>query len=103
MKAKTAMKATVMLLKNKRGKLVSKMRSAHCKNNPWIAAVNAARQRLGIKGFCPAKKESDLYKKAKYAYNQYKIAKQYWHRRGEELDIKIMPTVLAQALNVTFL
>ena len=75
MKAKTAMKATVMLLKNKRGKLVSKRRSAHGKNNPWIVAVNAARQRLGIKGFYPVKKESDLYKKAKHAYNQYQIAK----------------------------
>ena len=103
MKAKTAMKATVMLIKNNRGKLVSKVRSAHSKNNPWIAAVNAARQRLGIKGFCPVKKDSDLYKKAIYAYKQYKIAKQYWQRRGEELDTKIMPTVLAQALNVTFL
>ena len=78
MKAAKAMKATVMLIKNKRGKLVSKKRSAHGKKHPWIAAVMAARLALNIEGFCPVRKSSAVYKKAKSAYTTYKKAKQLW-------------------------
>ncbi len=78
MKAAKAMKATVMLIKNKRGKLVSKKRSAHSKKHPWIAAVMAARLALNIEGFCPVRKSSAVYKKAKSAYTTYKKAKQLW-------------------------
>merc|ERR1711865_66802 len=46
------------LIKNKRGKVVSKKSSARAKKNfkaisAWTTAFKAARKALGIKGFCP--------------------------------------------------
>jgi len=48
------------LVKNKRGKVVSKKASQRSKNSKggkviskWGAAVKASRKQLGIKGFCP--------------------------------------------------
>merc|ERR1712028_220297 len=46
------------LMKNKRGKVVSKKASANAKKNfkrisGWTTAFKAARKALGIKGFCP--------------------------------------------------
>ena len=56
------------LIKNKRGKIVSKKRSAFGKKSAWIAAVTKARKALGLKGFVAIKKGSALYKKAKELY-----------------------------------
>merc|ERR1719456_1520454 len=59
------------LIKNKRGKIVSKKASAHAKKvryaniKGWITAVVKARKALGITGFCAVKKGTPLYKKAK--------------------------------------
>merc|ERR1711904_110836 len=59
------------LVKNSRGKIVSKKASAHAKKvsyaniKGWITAVVKARKALGIKGFMAVKKGSELYKKAK--------------------------------------
>jgi hypothetical protein len=53
------------LVKNKRGKIVSKKVSARQKNNPWIIAVQKARKALGTKGFAKIKKGTPLYTKAK--------------------------------------
>merc|ERR1712054_736566 len=59
------------LIKNKRGKIVSKKASAHAKKvryaniKGWITAVVKARKALGITGFMAVKKGSELYKKAK--------------------------------------
>merc|ERR1711957_655267 len=39
------------LMKNKRGKVVSRKASQRSKNNPWMKACNAARKALGITGF----------------------------------------------------
>merc|ERR1719502_597616 len=52
------------LMKSKRGKIVSSKKSALGKKNKWIAACNAARKALKIKGFSPIKKGTALYKKA---------------------------------------
>merc|ERR1712025_936188 len=56
------------LIKNKYGRVVSKKASAKAKKSPWIAAVNAARKALNIKGFQAIKKGSPLYVKAKALY-----------------------------------
>merc|ERR1712185_737735 len=59
------------LVKNSRGKIVSKKSSAAAKKRYtktikfWIEAVQKARKELGVKGFVPVKKGSALYKKAK--------------------------------------
>merc|ERR1711991_88528 len=58
------------LVKNKAGKIVSKKMSAKGKKSPWIAACNAARKALNIKGFAAIKKGSALYKKAKELYKK---------------------------------
>merc|ERR1719353_1485147 len=42
------------LMRNKRGKIVSKKAHAHGVKNSWILAVKAARKALGITGFPPA-------------------------------------------------
>merc|ERR1719375_830781 len=63
------------LVKNSRGKIVSKKQSALAKKRyatalkPWITAVQKARKVLGAKGFVPIKKGSPLYNKAKEFYN----------------------------------
>merc|ERR1719207_417361 len=49
------------LIKNKRGKVVSKKMSAKGKKSEWIAAVQKARKALGLKGFVAIKKGSALY------------------------------------------
>merc|ERR1712166_1177365 len=40
------------LMRNKRGKIVSKKRHASSAKSPWMAACKAARKALGVKGFC---------------------------------------------------
>ena len=70
-KAKTASGLTKGdLIKNKRGKIVSKKSVAHGKKQfanikAWTMAVQKARKALGVKGFVAIKKGSALYKKAK--------------------------------------
>ena len=54
------------LVKNKRGRVVSKARSALGQKRPWIAACVAARKAINIKGFCAIKKGTPLYIKAMY-------------------------------------
>merc|ERR1712167_528913 len=60
------------LIKNKRGKIVSKKASLQAKKNNyvkgWYTAVQKARKALGLKGFVAIKKGSALYKKAKELY-----------------------------------
>merc|ERR1712124_70504 len=61
------------LVKNKRGKIVTKKSLAAGKKNysnikGWVVACQKARKALGIKGFVAIKKGSDLYKKAKELY-----------------------------------
>merc|ERR1712195_132109 len=58
------------LVMNERGKVVSKKQSAAGKKRPWIAAVQAARKELKIKGFCAIKKGTPLYVKAKALYRK---------------------------------
>merc|ERR1719327_764394 len=59
------------LIKNKRGKIVSKKQSAAGKKTfaknlkKWTDAVKAARKALGVKGFVAVKKGTPLYTKAK--------------------------------------
>merc|ERR1719160_941587 len=63
------------LVKNSRGKIVSRKQSALAKKRyatglkPWITAVQKARKALGAKGFVAIKKGSPLYNKAKEFYN----------------------------------
>merc|ERR1719379_700082 len=65
-KAKTVGGLTAKdLYKNKRGKIVSKKRSAFSKKSPWIQAVQKARKALKITGFSAIKKGTPLYAKAK--------------------------------------
>merc|ERR1711988_1922190 len=67
-------KADLMI--NKRGKVVSKKKSALAKKRfassvgPWMQAVKKARAALKVKGFVAIKKGSPLYIKAKEIYNQ---------------------------------
>merc|ERR1711869_193440 len=60
------------LIKNKRGKIVSKKASLRAKKNNfikgWVTAVQKARKALGLKGFVAIKKGSALYNKAKELY-----------------------------------
>merc|ERR1712118_554798 len=60
------------LIKNSRGKIVSKKASLRAKRNNhikgWYTAVQKARKALGLKGFVAIKKGSVLYKKAKELY-----------------------------------
>merc|ERR1719214_235575 len=61
------------LVKNKRGKIVTKKqvaagKQAYANIKGWTTAVQKARKVLGIKGFVAIKKGSDLYKKAKELY-----------------------------------
>merc|ERR1711990_969135 len=58
------------LVKNKRGKIVSKKQAANGKKafaniKGWTVAVQKARKALGVKGFVAIKKGTPLYKKAK--------------------------------------
>merc|ERR1719281_2047357 len=67
-------KADLML--NKRGKVVSKKKSALAKKRyassvgPWMQAVKKARAALKVKGFVAIKKGSPLYIKAKEFYTK---------------------------------
>merc|ERR1719191_512878 len=74
-KAKTSTGLTKSdLVKNKRGKIVTKKQQAKGKGlyakfgKTWISAVQKARKALGVKGFVAIKKGSALYKKAKEFY-----------------------------------
>merc|ERR1739848_23804 len=63
------------LVKNKRGKIVTKKQVAHGKKayaniKGWTTACQKARKALGVKGFVAIKKGSALYKKAKELYQQ---------------------------------
>jgi len=65
------------IVKNKRGKFVSKKASNRAKNSKngkkiakWGQATKAARKALGIKGFKPVKKGSALYKKVMELYKK---------------------------------
>merc|ERR1712224_994406 len=58
------------LMKNKRGKIVTKKSSAAGKKSysnikGWCVAVQKARKALGVKGFVAIKKGKALYKRAK--------------------------------------
>merc|ERR1712156_121148 len=62
------------LVKNKRGKIVSKKSSTAGKKNyvnikSWTEACQAARKALGLKGFVAIKKGTPFYKKAKELCN----------------------------------
>merc|ERR1711964_355997 len=64
------------LIKNKRGKVVSKKQSAAAKRRyassvgPWVRAVQKARAALKIKGFVPVKMGSPLYIKTKVLFGK---------------------------------
>merc|ERR550537_861146 len=58
------------LVKNKRGKIVTKKQVANGKRayaniKSWTVAVQKARKALGVKGFVAVKKGTPLYTKAK--------------------------------------
>merc|ERR1719473_2620434 len=53
------------LIKNKRGRVVSKKQNARGNKNPWMKAVVQARKALKITGFAAVKKGTPLYAKAK--------------------------------------
>merc|ERR1711896_59834 len=53
------------LIKNKRGRVVSKKQLARGQKNPWMKAVVQARKVLKITGFAAVKKGTPLYAKAK--------------------------------------
>merc|ERR1712194_803145 len=60
------------LIKNKRGKVVSKKASQRSKSSPWMKACGAARKALGITGFAviggATPQGKALYAKAKSIY-----------------------------------
>merc|ERR1719456_1381081 len=62
------------LIKNKRGKIVSKKASLRAKKNNyikgWTTAVQKARKALGLKGFVAIRKGSAFYKRAKELYQK---------------------------------
>merc|ERR1712046_321684 len=71
------------LIKNKRGKIVSKKASAKGKKSPWIQAVGKARKALKITGFAVIKKGTPLYAKAKEFYSQQALQLQNRKHRRE--------------------
>ena len=54
------------LMKNTRGKIVSKKVSVVAKTSPWIKACALARKNLGLTGFVPVKSGSYLHSEAKH-------------------------------------
>ena len=63
-----------MLMKNKRGKVITRKSHAAGKRaykniRGWVAAVKKARKALGVTGFCAVKKGTALYNKAREFYN----------------------------------
>merc|ERR1712048_764737 len=74
-KVKTTGQTKDDLMKNKRGKVISKKAHAHGKKvykrngiQKWTKAFMQARKNLGIKGFQPCKKGSKLYKETMGLY-----------------------------------
>merc|ERR1712154_323301 len=74
-KTKTSGQTKADLMKNKRGKIVSKAKSRqgmkiYKKNglSKWTNALMKARKNLKIKGFMPCKKGSKLYKETMRLY-----------------------------------
>ena len=53
-------------------KFVSAKRRARSQKHPWILAVTAARKQLGVTGFVPVKKGTELYSVARSLYEQSK-------------------------------
>merc|ERR1739848_218322 len=77
MKTKSSGQTKAMLMKNKRGKIVSKKQHArgvriYKKNGlaKWTKAFMQARKNLGIKGFVACKKGSKFYKEAMKIYRK---------------------------------
>ena len=56
------------LKKNKKGEIVSAVKSKQEKKNPWIKAVEKAKKELGIKGF--ALVQGPLLAKAREIYSK---------------------------------
>merc|ERR1711988_1250162 len=74
-KAKTSSGLTATdLIKNSRGKIVSKKKSMYAKKRyatnlkGWTVALQKARKALGVRGFVAPKEGSALYNKAKELY-----------------------------------
>merc|ERR1719160_917223 len=68
------------LIKNKRGKIVTKKSSAagqkaYANAKGWVSACQEARKALGIEGFVAIKKGSAFYKEAKELYMTAKTMK----------------------------
>merc|ERR1712038_92010 len=56
------------IIRNSRGRYVSKKQHNHGKQSKWIKAVVKARKNLKIKGFMACKKGTRFYKEAKRIY-----------------------------------
>merc|ERR1711964_683427 len=78
------------LMRNKKGKIVSKARSALARSRweagvgKWLTAVMEARKSLGITGFCLIKKGTALYTAARSLYD----CKSYAKMRRRSIAIK---------------
>merc|ERR1712154_247698 len=74
-KVKTTGQTKADLMKNKRGKVISKKAHAHGKKiykkngiQKWTKSFMQARKNLGLSGFTPCKKGSKLYKETMRLY-----------------------------------
>merc|ERR1712018_256679 len=74
-KVKTTGQTKTDLMKNKRGKIISKKAHAAGKRafkrnglSKWCAAFVKARKNLGLKGFVPCKKGTEFYKECMKLY-----------------------------------
>jgi len=79
---------TFDLVKNKRGKVVSRKMSELAERNPWILACSLAKRALNIKSFCLVKRGTPLYDKAKwlhagFLYNKAKSIHAAYMKRFE--------------------
>merc|ERR1712109_100505 len=77
-KVKTTGQNKAQLMKNKRGKIVSKKANAAGKRNykrnglgKWTKAFSQARKNLGLKGFVACKRGTPFYKEAMKLYKSY--------------------------------
>merc|ERR1712156_488315 len=77
-KVKTTGQTKDALMKNKRGRVVSKKANAAGKRtykrnglNKWTKAFMQARKNLGLKGFVACKKGTKFYKEAMKLYKSY--------------------------------
>lgn len=83
------------LVKNKKGRIVSKRQQSHNPLKKWVSACKQAKLELKIPGFCPLNKGPEgkaLYKRAKEIYDDIK-ARDKKAKKAAKAAEKLSPSV----------